>query len=453
MRARRLFSALAIAVCACASTLAPTVAPSISAEAADLPARDSPSNFPDISGMFEAYPSLSQEVRAENLAYVVRAQARASVERRTQAARDLATLDPSLRPLIRGAGQELAGYIEEAASSGKLPLTSALLPTLIPEIPSVSEVRNEFAISRPVFVEPSSITQIAGVNYEAVGALTFPSDIALREFVTAYTFASFVPEIAAQIAASGAFVAESAIIAGLDSPLDVMAGRALAVRILAFHFNDDDVRAQLRAARKEVRGVLEAICMENLGHSSLSRCLDASVESGLNLEVNQGLVVAQHAMTFDFPSSTTFDSSVANAGAASAILAESFPDLSPPQLRQLLTLTALPAGTPYDLAGAVSTLADKDWGRINLAAALAATPKVSPDGYLTLADKHISVENQADSSRGGAGSSGVFHDISEILTFPVAWLALLVFFIFFVAFVVIVWKLRRKVEDEWREYE
>ncbi|MCF2707242.1 hypothetical protein I6E29_08205 [Arcanobacterium haemolyticum] len=408
---------------------------------------------PDVTGMLEGYAALDDDVLDMNLTYVIEAQAGASSSQKARAVKDINAGGMAI--LVDALGGELAGAIERGSNNGELPRTTALLsrdalkagtPSIHSSWGSIAQLRERSSAVRPVFAAPDQVARLDGIDYDSLSPQSFPSDHAMYTYEAGYVLATLVPEIGPQIIAHAAVSAESGIIAGLDSPLDVMAGRAIATRIVTSRWSDEDFRGLVESARDELRTYVGGYCANALGYGDLASCFAASIANGHNYETHQALTISRHGLTFNFSPLDRADPNLVIPNGAENLLATTFPELTDSQRRQVLALTAIPAGYPLDPAGALVKGTDKGWARIDLAAAMAAKPEIKADGRVVLSGLQVSVEGAA--SDAPTDSSDWFEDIGSIFEFPVAWLALGVFCVMFISLVVLVFRRRRDLDDE-----
>ena len=283
----------------------------------------------------------------------------ASPERQRQAVRDADIT--RLSNVTVAMGPRLSGYLAELTAAGKLPRFRALLAggAGAMETPGASsaDAKYFFAVVRPLNWPSTPIKRVpnAGDAYNVGDSPSFPSGHSRTAMVEAASLAVMLPEVAPQLLDQGADVAHSRIVLGVHTPLDVIGGKAVGLRMVAQRLDDPTFRRDVfEPAMREVRAALEAKC-----GVSIARCSDAPTASG----------TYQDRLTYGLPQTGKPGVPLTVPAGAEALLTYSHPTLTQAQRARILTDTAIDSGYPLDLTGS-QTGEHVGWTRINLAAAL-----------------------------------------------------------------------------------
>ncbi|MCD5311303.1 phosphatase PAP2 family protein [Kineosporia babensis] len=232
---------------------------------------------------------------------------------------------------------------------------------------------------------PNDVYLSAG--YGSAGLCTggsFPSGHGTTAYQAGLTLATLLPELAPEILARTSEAGNNRLVLGVHYPLDVMGGRIAAQASLAAQWSDKEYRTKvLEPARRELVRYLKQSCK-----STLAKCIarQKSYRSnpyggkkmpGGTAQLVTGrksaLKVYRERLTYGFPreGKKKFKASVP-AGAANLLLT-TFPTLTKTQRTSVLAQTQIPSGYPLDRSGHKG----KSWQRLDLAAAMSATVKVS----------------------------------------------------------------------------
>ena len=241
-----------------------------------------------------------------------------------------------------------------------------------------------------VVVVPQLLRQ-RGVNPADDGG--FPSGHSNAFFLAALAFAYAVPERFQELVTCAFDLADTRIVAGMHSPLDVVGGRIMATALAAAALNDP-VNAQLKAdAREQAAAYLQAqtgTTADTLfayAHSG-----DTTVDPYADRAANEQTVTPR--LTYILPRDGADEPLTVPKG-AEVLLETRQPYLSAEQRRAVLASTALPAG--YALLDG-----PEQWGRLNLFAAA--------DGYGCFAGD---VQVTLDAAAGGFAAADTWrNDIS-----------------------------------------
>lgn len=312
----------------------------------------------DQTAMLIGYKSLPASTIAASDALTVTINHGASADRQRLAVRDAD--HTRLSSVTVAMGPRLSGYLAELTAAGKLPKFRALLAqgAAAMQTPdaSSSATKTYFGVTRPIDWPSTPIRRVPkpGSAYSDVaGSLSFPSGHARIGMVEAAALAVMLPEVAPQILDRGADFGHSRIVLGVHTPLDVIGGKAVALRMVAQRLDDRQWRTTVfEPAMREVRTALEAKC-----GTTIAACADAPGADG----------TYRQRLTYGLPQSGTPGVPLAVPTGAEALLTYSHPTLTAEQRRQILASTAIDSGYPLDMG---RTAADSGWTRIDLATAL-----------------------------------------------------------------------------------
>ena len=202
--------------------------------------------------------------------------------------------------------------------------------------------------------------------------------------MTGITLATFLPELAPQILARTAEVANGRVVVGEHYPLDVIGGREMAARMVAYRYHDPVWKAKFDAARNELRTQLAQACGGTIAACVAADTPYMSTTDAVKLNrdyMTYKCEVAGHCIT-----TTAGFSRIGTAGVALTppdysyeLLSSTFPTKTQAELNQILTATAIDSGYPLDTTGAGVSSADTGWTRLDLAQALTYAGGTSTD--------------------------------------------------------------------------
>jgi membrane-associated phospholipid phosphatase len=303
-----------------------------------------------------------------------------------------ATADPALA-IADGFGPTLGPLFAEALRTGALPLTANLLGGRVGRgLAGYQRAKATFAYPRP-FVRlgftgaGGFLTRTPSSEYAKLrGNGSFPSGHTLDGYLAGTLLASLAPEFAPGLLARAADFAHHRIVLGVHYPLDVMAGRVAAQRIVQLRWSDAAFRPLLTAAAEELHTVLAARCRAG-GHSPvLTTCAD---DGAPRLTQATALATYTERLSYALPGLRPATEPCAGGGATLALAAvppgaedlllTAHPSLTAAQRREVLAATALEPGLPLD-----TRTGQASWVRLNLAAAMSATVDVDPAGHATV---------------------------------------------------------------------
>lgn len=318
------------------------------------------SNRPiDQTAMLAGYRLLPASTIAASDRLTVTINHSASVERQRLAVRDAD--NARLSNITAALGPRLSGYLADLTAAGQLPRFRALLAggADAMETPNSSSADAKWAygVVRPINWPNSPIERVpsAGNAYTDVGTSpSFPSGHSRTAHVVAASLAIMLPEVAPQLLDRGADAGHSRIVLGVHTPLDVIGGKAVGLRMVAQRLDDPAFRRDVfEPAMREVRAALEAKC-----GMTIAKCADAPAASG----------TYRQRLTYGLPQTGRPGVLLAVPAGAEALLTYSHPTLTAQQRAQIIAQTAIDSGYPLDLTG--QTGEHVGWTRIDLAAAL-----------------------------------------------------------------------------------
>ena len=216
---------------------------------------------------------------------------------------------------------------------------------------------------------------------------SFPSGHATTAYQAGITLATLLPELAPEILTRASEAGNNRIVLGVHYPLDIMGGRIDGEAALAARWSDSQYRAGvLQPARAELVSYLEKAC-----GNKLARCIAAQepytsnpyggreMPGGTAQKVRDrksAVRVYRERMTYGFHRTGTKDLKASVPAGAANLLRTTFPRLTSKQRRDVLAQTEIGSGYPLD-----QTLSENgSWERLNLAAAMSATVKITKTG-------------------------------------------------------------------------
>ncbi|GIF20327.1 autotransporter-associated beta strand protein [Actinoplanes tereljensis] len=225
----------------------------------------------------------------------------------------------------------------------------------------------------PVKVVPQLLRQRSTTPAEDGG---FPSGHTNAFHLAALAYAYAVPERFQELVTAAFDLAETRIVAGMHSPVDVIGGRILATALTAAILNDP-ANAALKAAARAQAQAYFATAKADGTDAYASRAANARI---VNPKLTYGLPRGRSTAPMTVPAG------------AEVLLETRQPYLSAEQRREVLRTTALGAGWPL-LDG------PENWGRLNLFAAA--------DGYGAF-DRDVTVS--LDAAAGGLAAADTWRN-------------------------------------------
>ena len=264
-----------------------------------------------------------------------------------------------------------------ANGAGEVPLINALLAQnnyesansafLDPEWVSSDDAKSEYQYPRP----HCRLPQIDAIQTSGCPTTYgYPSGHTKIAWSEGVGLAIMLPEVAPQILHSTAEISNGRIVAGMHYPLDVMAGRAISTRMIAYRMHDDTWKAKFDAARTQLRSAIEDHC-----GMTVAACVAAqppTVSSSDSITSERGM------LTYDFTRIGTAGVSFQAPDFSYELLAYAFPNKTQAEKESILTSTAIDSGYPLDTTGTSAGTANIGWTRLDLGSALAWTDSVTP---------------------------------------------------------------------------
>ncbi|MDX3850243.1 glycoside hydrolase domain-containing protein [Streptomyces sp. AK02-01A] len=320
-----------------------------------------------------------------------------------------------------GLGSRLGQIYSDALNGGRLPKTSALFSRVTKNLDKVDAAKNDYGYLRPYvrlgFVgDGGDIYESQDGSYSSLATSgSYPSGHTYGGYEAGTILATLLPELAPSILARTSEYGDNRIVLGFHYPLDVMGGRITGQATVAHRWADPDFAKLLTQAHTEMENVLLAQCEKEGYGDTLAAC---EGDSYGGLSTAQDVDLYTRRLTYGFSQVGKSGQALKTPSDAAALLITAFPDLTTEQRTQILEQTATDSGYPLDLTadGGAS------WGRINLAAAMAAKVVVNADGSVT-------VKNFSDATKAGVADAraitvgGVAIDgfDPEVSTYVVDW--------------------------------
>ncbi|MBT0769043.1 phosphatase PAP2 family protein [Kineosporia sp. J2-2] len=215
----------------------------------------------------------------------------------------------------------------------------------------------------------------------------FPSGHTNAFYLASLAYAYAVPERFQELFTSAMDLADTRVVSGMHSPVDVIGGRILATALAAAVLGDPANASLKSAALKQANAYFSAKVGEDL--IGYAHGADTTTDAYADRAANRRLV--EQKLTYGLPAKKSSAAMVVPKG-AEVLLETRQPYLSAAQRREVLRTTALEAGHPL-LDG------PENWGRLNLFAAA--------DGYGSFARD---VEVTMDASLGGFSANDVWRN-------------------------------------------
>ncbi|WP_341358374.1 phosphatase PAP2 family protein [Georgenia sp. M64] len=316
------------------------------------------------------------EILELNLATTVEINSGADVEQQERAIVDpYADMSVSMAD---GLGETLGQIYLDALAEDRLPKTEALISKtgqrLAGPSASTNPAKNFYDYDRPYVAHPELITYYDKEGGDAYGSTggACPSGHTSQAFWQGTALATLLPELAPQILARTSEAGHNRVVMGVHYPLDVIGGRMMGQKIVERRWSDEEFHPLLEAASEELHAVLESDC-----GVPLTACVARDEDY---LDDGEAVDLYEDRMTYGFPQVEEPGREMSVPEGADSLLIASHPNLTAEQRRQVLELTSIDSGYPLDLTDE----GDDSWQRLNLAAAMAADVRSTPDGDVAL---------------------------------------------------------------------
>lgn len=223
---------------------------------------------------------------------------------------------------------------------------------------------------------------------------SYPSGHAVTAFQVGLTLATMVPEAAPGILARTSEAAMNRVVLGAHYPLDVVAGRMYAEATVATRWADPAFRnGAIEPARRELVAYLTKTCTAAMHVKTLQACVAADTPytdnpfNGAKVPGGSSQIVTNRAdalrvyterLSYGFAPTSSNRKAAAVPGRAVSLLRTAFPTLTDAQRLAVLGQTEIASGHPLAAGNGVG------WQRLNLAAAMSATVRVTSKGAVTV---------------------------------------------------------------------
>jgi len=332
---------------------------------------------PDVIPMINGFSSLPQSTLDANDQKAIDINNNATAAERTEAEQfynyPFSQMSLATTKYLGGVGSAYTA----ANNAGEVPLVNALLAQgnynssssayLEPEWASSDNAKNVFQYPRPYCRLPQ-INPMDGSGCPTTYG--FPSGHTKIAWNEGVGFAIMLPELAPQILARTAEISHGRIIVGAHYPLDVMAGRAIATRMIAYRMHDDTWKAKFDAARTQLRNAIEARC-----GMTIAACIAAQPPSLSNADA---ITAERDRLTYGFAQIGTAGQSLTAPDYSYELLSYAFPSKTTAEKEAILANTAIDSGYPLDTTGSAAGSANIGWTRLDLGKALTWTDPVTP---------------------------------------------------------------------------
>lgn len=269
------------------------------------------------------------------------------------------------------AGTDIKNAYNAANSAGEVSLANTLLAQatvgdannayLKQEWGSADTAKEHYNYLRP-YCRLSGINTIPGYDSGTCPSLSYPSGHSMIAWNEGVGLAIMLPELAPQIMARTAYVANGRVVAGVHYPLDVIAGRAIATRMIAYRMHDDTWKAKFDAARTQLRSAIEAHCGK-----TIAECIASSPPTMSNTDAR---AYARDKLTYGFTRVGAAGQTFQAPDYSYELLDYAYPTATQAEKEQILVSTAIDSGYPLDTTGTAATTANIGWTRLDLGAAL-----------------------------------------------------------------------------------
>lgn len=332
---------------------------------------------PNILPMLNSFTTLPQSTLDENDAKVIAINNGASSQDQSDA---LAAANyPSNRMNLSNTkylGGVRDAYIA-ADAAGEVPLVNELLAqgnhtsanhiNLDDDWASSDNAKDTYGYQRPVCRLSGSINNYSN---QSCPSLSFPSGHSRLAFLEGVSLAVMLPEVAPQIMARSAEIANYRAILGVHYPLDILGGRAVATRMVAYRLHDDVWKAKFDAAKTQLRNAIEAHCGMTIAACVASNPPTLSDASATTAERDK--------LTYGFTRIGAAGQSFQAPDYSYELLADAFPTKTQAELEGVLQSTAIDSGYPLDTTGTGAGTANIGWTRLDVAKALQSVDTSQP---------------------------------------------------------------------------
>jgi membrane-associated phospholipid phosphatase len=224
-------------------------------------------------------------------------------------------------------------------------------------------------------------------GYGSTGLCTggsFPSGHGTSAYQAGITLATLLPELAPEILARTSEQGNNRIVLGVHYPLDVVGGRIAGEAAIAARWSDKSYRTKvLLPARAELLSYLKKGCKTTLAKCiAKQKTYTSSPYGGKKMPGGTAQVVKnrktavavyKERLTYGFGITGKKKLAASVPAGAGNLLLTTFPKLTAAQRTSILAQTQIASGYPLDTSGTKV----KSWERLNLAAAMSATVKLS----------------------------------------------------------------------------
>lgn len=247
----------------------------------------------------------------------------------------------------------------------------------IVRVKNVNDATHKFS-SKDVFLS---------AGYGSTGLCTggsFPSGHGTSAYQAGITLATLLPELAPEILARTSEQGNNRIVLGVHYPMDVMGGRIAGEAAISARWSDKSYRTKvLLPARAELLSYLKKGCKTTLAKCvAKQKTYSSNPYGGKKMPGGSSQVVKnrktavavyKERLTYGFGITGKKKLAASVPAGAGNLLLTTFPTLTAAQRTSILAQTEIASGSPLDTSGTKT----KSWQRLNLAAAMSATVKLS----------------------------------------------------------------------------
>ncbi|WP_448623231.1 acid phosphatase [Dickeya fangzhongdai] len=304
------------------------------------------------------FRALPADVLQENMAIVERINQDASPALRQKALID-AENTRYLYALAEALGPKLGEAFLDVYQQGEIGKAAVLIKA---SNVSTSAAKNAFNYPRPfrqpgnhIHLVPDTAVVMDKQPYTASDG-AFPSGHTSGGFNTALLMGQMLPERFVPLIDRAATYGYSRLVLGVHYPLDVVGGRMMAERNVAYILNDPEYRVLFNDAKTQLRAALEKAC-----GTTLAEC---AKPQGKNDPYTDPAMKSfyRYTMTYNLPVAEVIAQPITVPEGAEALLEGPLPQLSAAQRRALMAKTAIDDGYPLSSGGEDANF----WQRLNL---------------------------------------------------------------------------------------